>query len=207
MSNMVKPENHKEEAPLAHYGALLAERDPEEITRRLKTVRWDGAWLHVTFLGREYAVSHPEGVIRSADGDREPSGGFRILLLRYLLEGQQVAWRGQWMTFRQMPWGEVYQTPFSGRILSRAAFTFGTRIDAFRAAGEKMGALPVSQGDVGWEFCLTDNYRLRLMVWAGDEEFPPQAAMHFSDNFAAGFTAEDRVVAAELLIGAIKANM
>ena len=48
---------------------------------------------------------------------------------------------------------------------------------------------------------------MQLFVWAGDDEFPPSAQILYSDNFAEGFTAEDRVVAADILISTIKSNM
>ncbi len=45
------------------------------------------------------------------------------------------------------------------------------------------------------------------MVWEGDEEFPPNAQILYSANFETGFAAEDRVVAGDILISAIKAQM
>ena len=45
------------------------------------------------------------------------------------------------------------------------------------------------------------------MVWAGDDEFPPNSQILYTDNFASGFAAEDRVVAGDLLITAIKMQM
>ena len=41
----------------------------------------------------------------------------------------------------------------------------------------------------------------------GDEEFPPNAQVLYSDNFAEGFAAEDRVVAGDILISTIKSYM
>ena len=204
---MVKPENHKEAVPLAHYRARFAQADPGEIRQRLKDAVWKGGEFYVNLLGSEYAISHPECTLRAVEGNAVPPVSVQIFLLRYLVEGKDAAFLGQWKTFREMPWGETYQVPFSGRILSRAAFTFGTRIAAFRTACEQLGGLPLDQGDAGWEFSLLGNYRLRILIWEGDEEFPPSAQILYSDNFAAGFTAEDRVIAAELLIGAIKSKM
>ena len=97
--------------------------------------------------------------------------------------------------------------PYTGRVLTRAAFTLGTRLDAFRAAAEKMGAISVPHGDAGYEFELVGGYRMQILAWAGDEEFPPNAQVLYSDNFAEGFAAEDRVVAGDILISVIKANM
>ena len=48
---------------------------------------------------------------------------------------------------------------------------------------------------------------MQILVWEGDDEFPPSAQILYSDNFAEGFAAEDRVVAGDILIGAIKGNM
>jgi hypothetical protein len=92
-------------------------------------------------------------------------------------------------------------------VLTRAAFTFGTRVAAFRAACEKMGAMAVSHGDAGYCFDLVGGYRMQILVWAGDEEFPPNAQVLYSDNFADGFAAEDRVVAGDILISTIKSFM
>ncbi len=131
----------------------------------------------------------------------------QTFLLRYLLEGKAVAWQGGWKTFRQMPWGELYIKPYTGRVLTRAAFTFGTRIDAFKAACEKMGATPLKHGDAGYELNFLGDYAMQIMVWAGDDEFPPNAQVLYSDNFETGFAPEDRVVAGDILITEIKSRL
>ena len=106
-----------------------------------------------------------------------------------------------------MPWGEMYIKPYTGRGLTRAAFTFGTRVAAFRTAAGKMGGLPLPNGDAGFQFDLVGGYRMRILVWEGDDEFPPNAQVLYSDNFAEGFAAEDRVVAGDILISTIKSYM
>ena len=45
---------------------------------------------------------------------------------------------------------------------------------------------------------------MELLVWAGDDEFPPSAQILYSDNFEQGFAPEDRVVAGDLLISIVK---
>ena len=107
----------------------------------------------------------------------------------------------------EMPWGEMYITPYTGRVLTRAAYTFSFKLNAFRAACEKMGAEKVPHGDAGYRFNLVGGYQMQILIWQGDEEFPPNAQVLYSDNFAEGFAAEDRVVAGDILITAIKGNM
>lgn len=199
-------ENHKEEVPFAHYEALFSQLDPQEAVNRLGDVSWDGQEFRLKLLGRGFAISHPVYGIRALDGGNLPPLPTQTFLLRYLLESKQVSWGGSWKTFREMPWGEMYITPYTGRVLTRAAFTFGTRIDAFRAACEKMGALALPHGDAGYQFDVLGGYQMQLLVWEGDEEFPPSAQVLYSDNFVDGFAPEDRVVAGDILISTIKSN-
>ena len=200
-------ENHKEEVPFAYYEEKYKVLDPKEVVSRVKDVQWNDSEFTVKLLGREFALPHPEYAIRALDGGSIPPLPVQTFLLRYLLQSKDVAWCGTWKTFREMPWGEMYIKPYTGRVLTRAAFTFGTRVAAFKAAAEKMGAMPLSHGDAGYEFSLIGGYKMQIMVWEGDDEFPPNAQVIYSDNFAEGFAAEDRVVAGDILISTIKANM
>jgi len=200
-------ENHKEEVPFAHYEEKFRALDPEKGLERLPDVLWNGREFTLTLLGRSYGISHPDYAIRALDGGAVPPLPTQTFLLRYLLEAKAEPWQGTWKTFREMPWGELYIRPYTGRVLTRAAFTFGTRVDAFRAAAEKMGATQIAHGDAGFRFQFIDGYHIQILVWAGDEEFPPNAQILYSDNFEKGFAAEDRVVAGDILISTIKANM
>ena len=200
-------ENHQEEVPFAHYEERFKKLDPADAAARLSSVKWDGKEIYVNLLGREFAIAHPDYAIRALDEGKLPPLPTQTFLLRYLLECKDVAWSGDWKTFREMPWGEMYIKPYTGRVLTRAAFTFGFRVPAFRAAAEKMGAVSVKHGDAGFEFDLVGGYKMRILVWEGDDEFPPNAQMLYSDNFAEGFAAEDRVVAGDILIGTIKSYM
>lgn len=199
-------ENHKEEVPFAHYEQLFSALDPQKAVARLGVENWDGKEFQIELLGRTFAISHPVYGIRALDGGGVPPLPTQTFLLRYLLESKKIPWEGTWKTFREMPWGEMYIKPYTGRVLTRAAFTFGTRIDTFRAACEKMGAVPVPHGDAGFQFSLVGNYEMQILVWEGDEEFPPSAQVLYSDNFAQGFAPEDRVVAGDILISTIKSN-
>ena len=200
-------ENHKEEVPFAHYEEKFRALDAPSAIQRLSQVSWDGQEFTLTLLGRKFAIAHPDYAIRALDDGPIPPLPTQTFLLRYLLEGKDTPWDGQWKTFREMPWGEMYIKPYTGRVLTRAAFTFGTRLAAFKAAAEKMGAIALKHGDAGYQFSLIGGYEMQILVWEGDDEFPPNAQVLYSDNFAQGFAAEDRVVAGDILISTIKSYM
>ena len=200
-------ENHKEEVPFSHYESLFRDLNPQEAVTRLPGVTFEDGRFTITLLGRTYRVSWPEYALEALDGKPLPNLPTQTFLLRCLLEGKELPFLGQWKTFREMPWGELYIQPFTGRCLTRAAFTFGTRVAAFRAACERLGARKLPHGDAGYEFSFFGPYSMQLLVWEGDDEFTPNAQILYTDNFAQGFAAEDRVVAGDILIGHIKANL
>ena len=201
-------QNNKEEVPFAHYEEKFRALDPVEAAKRCGVPFADGKFS-VRLLGVTYQIAWPDYAITA---DKDGAFGLSSLpcqtfLLRFLLEGSAAQPSNHFVTFREMPWGEMYIQPYTGRCLTRAAFSFGTRVAAFSAACEKLLAARLSHGDAGYEFTLLPGYRMQLMVWAGDDEFPPNSQILYTDNFASGFAAEDRVVAGDLLITAIKMQM
>lgn len=200
--------NHKEEVPFEHYVNLFRQLDPQEAAARTGT-SFDGTAFTVELAGVGYRIAWPEYAITSEKADALALGYLpaQTFLLRWLLEGKAAPAKGQFLTFREMPWGELYIQPFTGRCLTRAAYTFATRLSAFCAAMEKLGAKKLSHGDASYEMELLPGYAMQIILWEADEEFPPNSQLLYSDNFADSFAAEDRVVAGDLLISVIKANM
>lgn len=201
---MVPYKNNKEEVPFAHYLALFAKLDPEEASARLQ-IPFDGQCFTVTLLGKTYTIDYPAYRITCDDPEALAlqKRSAQTLLLRYLLEGKALPTAGGWKTFREMPWGEVYVQPFTGRCLSRAAFSFGSRPDVFARGCEALTGRAIPCGDAGYEIPVIGDYAMRIIIWGADEEFGPTAQILYSDNFAVGFSAEDRVVIGDLLISAI----
>lgn len=201
-------ENHKEGVPFEYYLGLFEKMDPQEAVARTGAA-FDGAAFTLRLVNAEYTITWPN---YSISADREDAFALHALpgqtfLLRWLLEGKRMPAKGEYKTFREMPWGELYIQPFTGRCLTRSAFTFGTRVAKFAAAMEKLGATKLPYGDAGYELELMPGYAMRLIVWEGDDEFPPNSQILYSDNFADSFSAEDRVVAGDILITVVKTNM
>ena len=207
---MPNVENHKELVPFEHYTGLFEKLDPVEAAARCG-VRYDAErqTFTVRLLYVDYEIAWPTFAIRSAvpDGFALTNLPAQMLIIRYLLEGRKSVGGGSFLPYREMPWGEVYLKPFTGRCLNRAAFTFGTRLDAFEKALETLPAIRLDKGDVSCQVEIMPGYDVRLIVWEGDDEFPPNSQILFSDNFPQAFSAEDRTVVGDILISDLKRRM
>ncbi len=203
-------ENNKEMVPFEHYIGLFKNIDPEEAAQRCG-VKYDAeaGVFTMRLLYSDYEITWPEFSIRSANemGIALKSLPAQMLLIRFLLEGKASRGSGNFVTYREMPWGDVYLKPFTGRCLTRAAFTFGTRIEAFKAAIENSPFIPLKNGDAACQIEVMPGYDVRIIVWEGDDEFPPNAQILFSDNFPEAFSAEDRTVVGDIFITDLKFRM
>ena len=194
--------NNKEELPLEFYVKRFQAGDPAEMAARC-ALPWDEETktIAMTLLGEPFTVSHPDFTVA---GPRALSNPERILLLRYLLDGRCAMPTGQYLTYREFPWGEVYLQQFTGRCIKRFAFSYGFKPDLLRQAMERLGAKSISQSDVGYEVELMRGLTIRFLLWLGDDEFPPNAQILFSDNFRSAFTAEDMANIGDIVITRLK---
>lgn len=207
---MPQIENNKEMVPFEHYLELFHQIDPAEAVQRTGA-RFDaeGGYFELKLLYERYRIFLNPYRIECDHSDALALSSIpaQIFLLRYLLEGRASIGSGAFLTYREMPWGDVYLTPFTGRCLKRAAFTFGTRLEAFRKAASQIPAIPIQHGDAAYQIELMPGYDMRLILWEGDDEFPPNAQILFSDNFPQSFSAEDRTVSGDLVINELKRRM
>ncbi len=201
----------KERLPWEHYLEEYQKKKPEEIASRLR-IPYDAVKKEFTlvFLGTEYRISWPDFAVRHTADQMgyyplEEMIYARILTIRFLLDGAESAGSGNFKTYREMPWGEVYLRQFDGRCIKRLAFSYGNRIKDFNAIMEHIHAQPVKHGDTAYQLEVYPGYLIQLILWEGDEEFPPSAQILFSDNFPISFQAEDMAVMGDVIIGSLKA--
>ena len=204
--------DNKERIPFEHYLSEYQKLDRKEAAKRCG-VEYDeeGQQFHIRLMGYRYLVDFPEFAVHKEDEDEE--GAFllldmvpaKIIVLRFLLSAQVVKSSGKYLTYREVPWGEVYFRQFEGRCLMRLKFGFGFKLDKFAEGMEKLpGVKKLSLGDVSYEFEFINGLHVRFILWAGDEEFPPSSQILFEDNFPYAYQAEDLAVVGDISITTLK---
>ena len=203
-------EDSKERLPWEHYLSQYQESDPKEIAARLG-ISYDEEQKYFTlkFLGTVYQISWPDFQVSHEADDMgfyplEAMTYARTLTIRFLLNGAEASGTGKFKTYREMPWGEVYLRQFDGRCIKRLAFSYGNRIKDFQAIMEHMHCVPVKHGDIAYQLEIFPDYLVQMILWEGDDEFPPSSQILFSDNFPISFQAEDMAVMGDVIIGSLK---
>ena len=196
--------------PYLHYLAEYQKMKPEDIGRHLEIPYDEREGLfRLRFMEKNYTVSHPELEIHCLE---EPDGQAvlcrdihaKILVLRYFTEGDHMQATGSLLSYRDLPWGEVYYRQFYGRCIMRLARMFGNRLADFRNIMEGLNGIPRQYGDAAYEFEFLEGLRLCFVLWEGDEEFPPPAQILFLDNFPVAYAAEDAAYIGDVVLDYMK---
>jgi hypothetical protein len=207
---------------LEHYRAIYRTLSPAEIARRCALpFRREESAFELRIMGKTYLAEfpefklqpeftlRPESALSGLPGEAIQSAYEEILFLRYLCEGNyRPPEKKEQLSYRDIPWGNVYFKNFEGRCIRRFAASFGKDIPAFKRVMEEnpgLKAVPLAQGDAGYRFEFSSGLFMSLLLWAADDEFPPSAQILFDDNFPAAFTAEDIAVACEVVITRLRA--
>ena len=195
--------DNKTGIPLEFYTEKFSAKDPEEMSRRTGVPYADGKFTFA-FLGREVTVEYPSmEAVYAVSGDKTKSN-IRILLGRFLMEGNPVTAGGKMLSYTEMPWGNVYEAQFKGRCIMRLAFGFGRSLESFEKACLSVGGTAAKGGDMAFDMSLIEGFTVRMIIWEGDEEFQPSSQILFSDNFPSAFSAEDMAVVGDIILDAMK---
>ncbi|MGB9804045.1 DUF3786 domain-containing protein [Desulfofundulus sp.] len=154
-------------------------REPEAVVLRTgasfdnqkKTflLRYFGQIYEIDLAGNVHKQG-PPGVVPYND---------RTLILQYLCSASGLPPRGRWLSFLELPDGAHHHAPFHNEALIPLAKTFGTRLEDFHSIIRQLGGNPINMGDAGAEILALPKLPLAVVIWAGDEEFPPRANILF----------------------------
>ena len=198
--------NNKENKPIKYYQDIYIKQNISDIADRC-SISYKDDKLYLRFIGIDYEITHPDFASKPLDDikyDPLYYNHAKILILHFLTQGHMTKPTGAFVTYRDIPWGEVYFRNFEGRCIKRLAFAYGNKIDEFERACKAIGGKRLADGDISYEIPFLQDLSMRLILWAGDDEFPPSSQILFSDNFALAFTAEDIAAVGDVIIDALK---
>jgi hypothetical protein len=157
--------------------------------------------LIVPFFGTPCHLRVGENVDIWKGGDHpEVSLPEKILLCHYLLHASGEPPTGELINFRQIPDGHFYFDAFQRRSRDPFLATFGKHPELFQQCGQLLGGVQVAAGDVGLAFQVLPRIAIHLVLWRGDDEFPPEAGILFDAYIRQELAVEDVAVLSGMLV-------
>jgi len=177
---------------LALVREQLAAEPFERIVARSGFEPADGSTLCVPFLNRVYRVSGTGfAFVDAAAAVRDVPLQEQILILHYLMARSPAAVAGDWVAYRELPGAAFYFAAFVKRAIDPLKKAFGQNIAGLAAAAGRLMGRPVEPGDAGFEFRVFPKVPVRLILYAGDAEFAPEANILFDRSIGGMLSPED----------------
>jgi hypothetical protein len=146
----------------------------------------------IPFLNRVYQVDYPQFEFsdRAANAKDIPLQE-QVLILHYMMAGEMPSPARQWISYREIPGAGFYFGAFVKRAVEPLKKVFGSNIAGFSSAARKLNAKQIDNGDAGVEIRVLPAVSLQLIIWRGDDEFPPEANILFDKSIGQILSPED----------------
>ncbi len=141
-----------------------------------------------------------EGEVVRIGGGVEVGAPWGILVLHYLGIRSCPERLTPEITFADLSSARTYSTVYDHRVIGRLCATAGRDAESLSSAADKLGATTAEGGDLSFDFALFPRLQVRLIWYAGDEEFSPSATLLIPRNIESFFCVEDIVVLSERLV-------
>ena len=158
----------------------------------------------LVFLNRTINISWPELEFSYDESDGEIHIQQQGLILHYLcgicsIEKPGVA--GEWVSFQDIPDGRFYMDPFIKRAKTPLIQTFGNNPDKMKEIAKKAyKAEDIDFGDCSVLIKALPFVPVVLVIWEGDDEFPPEGNLLFDKSISDILSAEDIATLAGMVV-------
>lgn len=157
--------------------------------------------IDLPFFGSSVRVQIGEEVkVFENQNQTELSLPEKILVCHYLIHASSKEPTGHLITFRQIPDGHFYFDAFQRRARDPLLYTFGSDISLFEACADELGGTKMMAGDIAMSFQVLPKVTIHLVLWSGDDEFPPEASMLFDESIQHCLPVEDIAVLSGMLV-------
>ena len=147
------------------------------------------------FLNRRLIIEWPDLEFHYEDSDDEISIQQQVLILHYLegaCRSKGTSLAGEWVSFQDVPDGRFYMGAFIKRAKDPLLRAFG--MDAklmVESASRLYRATKLDHGDCSVMVKAFPLVPIALVLWEGDDEFPPEGNILFDKNISMILSAED----------------
>ncbi len=160
--------------------------------------------FELTFLNENYIISYPAGEVTTKEGGGKAGIVFDILFLHYIYLSQGVPLSNEWISFKELPGGQIYIAPFQNRAIKPFTTNFGTKSKDFSKAAENLGGETKDFGDLSYALPVFPRVPIMFVLWEADEEFPASGTILFDSSAGSYLDTEDYAMLCGLLVGKLQ---
>ncbi|MGX4599262.1 DUF3786 domain-containing protein [Faecalimicrobium sp. JNUCC 81] len=196
--NYVKKNNYS--LALDYSREKIKSLDPYNIAKLSNIIfNKDLSIFEINIMNNMFNMEYPSGKILEKSNSLE----LDIIITRYLSNAMGALPTNKFITFKEIPGGNVYYNNFLNRTIKRLAYEFSDCIDKYKTFMDNLGAEKVNMGDLAYKFNFIGNTFMIFIIWFEDDEFEANANILFDSNITYYFNTEDLAVVPDIAIDLI----
>lgn len=145
----------------------------------------------IKYLNQDYRIDLPEVNISLIDNPVPVELRDKILILHYLTQATGASLSGQLIAYQELKEGATYLPSFFKRAVKPIIDYFGPTPERLLDAAAEIGGYKTSLGDFAVTIPAFKRVPITLVVWRGDDEFPPNANILFDSTILDYLPVED----------------
>ncbi|MCQ2437283.1 MAG: DUF3786 domain-containing protein [Clostridia bacterium] len=156
--------------------------DQEQMIRRFG-LEHDPEYLYFNVLNRRYRLGRADGVMAPVDAPEAVCGFNETMTVFdvFCNSKPDASLSGRYCPVNSLK-GIAQTSGLGNDLFAQAVKRLSDRPDVLRRSCEQLGGEPYPVGDVAYKLPLFDVLPMVLILWEGDDEFPPAMKMLWDEN-------------------------
>lgn len=147
--------------------------------------------IDLKYLNRMYRISLPEIVVSLHNSTESIELRDKVLILHYVTQARGTPLSNNLITYQELKEGSTYYPSFFKRAIKPLLDCFGEAPERLLEASTVLGGQQSSFGDISVTIAAFVRVPITLVIWKGDEEFPPNANILFDSTILDYLSVED----------------
>ncbi len=155
--------------------------------------------ISIKYLNQSYQITLHDIEISLMDSEEKVPIRDKILILHYLTRAKGTPMANKVIVYKELPEGTNYFPTFSKRAIKPLLDRFGKEPERLIDAAGKLGGHKEDYGDVAVTINAFSYVSITLVLWRGDDEFPPSGSIMFDATISDYLSTEDITVLCETI--------
>jgi len=156
--------------------------------------------IQLAYLNQLYRINFPQVEISRANDAAPVELRDKILILHYLITASGRPLSSELISFKALGEGLAYYPNFSQRVIQPLLTAFGQNPDNMLKSAIWLGGVKSDYGDLAATIPAFPRVPLTLVLWRGDDEFPPSVNILFDRTASDYLPLEDLIVLCQTVV-------
>ena len=156
--------------------------------------------ITVDYLSQRYQVTLPDITVAPVGGGADIPIQDKILILHYLTQAGGAPLSNKPIAFQELPEGASYLRTFSKRSIEPLVKYFGGEPERLIELAGRLGGEEADYGDKAVKINGFKMVPVTLVLWRGDQEFPPRGNILFDASISDYLSTYDITVLCDAIV-------